>query len=142
MKRDNKGFTLIEIMLVVLIIGIIGAIIFPRLTGKAKQARINATKSQIKSIEAALQNYEMDNDRFPTTEQGLAALVEKPTIDPPPNWNGPYLPELPTDAWGNEFKYRCPGENGRDYDIISLGPDGVEGTEDDIKSWELNKRNK
>lgn len=134
----KKGFTLIEIMLVVIIIGIIGAMVFPRLTGQAREARVTQARTQIEGFRAALQMYEMHNDRFPTTEQGLEALFREPTTNPPPNWRGPYMESIPDDPWGNPYQYRSPGDEGRDYEIISFGPDGVEGTDDDIKSWRDN----
>ena len=132
----KKGFTLIEIMLVVIIIGIIGAMVFPRLTGHAREARITQARTQIEGFRSALQMYEMHNDRFPTTEQGLSALVTEPSTNPPPNWRGPYIETIPDDPWGNPYQYRSPGQDGRDYEIVSYGPDGIEGTDDDIKSWE------
>ncbi|MDR3354650.1 MAG: type II secretion system major pseudopilin GspG [Synergistaceae bacterium] len=130
--KRRSGFTLVEIMVVVVIIGMLAAIIGPRLSDNTDQARITSTKTQITQIENVLQMFHINNGFFPTTEQGLRALIEKPTIPPEPkNFpRGGYMnsKSLPKDAWGNEFIYKCPGENG-DYDIISLGADGKEGGE-------------
>lgn len=135
----NKGFTLIELMLVIIIIGTLAALVIPRFTGRAEQARITGARADILSnIPLALDLYELDNGNFPTTEQGLNALVTSPTIPPlPKNWNGPYLKKKPIDPWGNQYIYVCPGvHNKEDYDLHSLGKDGVEGGDDDIVNWE------
>ncbi|MCG2712993.1 MAG: type II secretion system major pseudopilin GspG [Candidatus Omnitrophica bacterium] len=135
----NKGFTLIELMLVVIIIGTLAALVIPRLAGRAEQARNTAVKADILSnIPLALDLYELDNGVFPSTQQGLDALVEKPTTQPlVKNWNGPYLKKKPIDPWGNEYRYICPGINNiEDYDLFSIGKDGSEGGNDDIGNWE------
>jgi general secretion pathway protein G len=130
--KKRGGFTIIEIMVVVVIIGMLAALIIPNLTGNIDEARITSTKTQISSIEQSLQMYYLNNGFFPTTEQGLKALIEKPTSPPEPkNYpRGGYLNsrKMPQDAWKNDFIYRCPGERS-DYDIISLGADGKEGGE-------------
>ena len=132
MKR--KSFTLIEIMLVVIIIGTLVAMVFPRLAGRAQQAKIAAAKADINvNIATALKLYELDNGAFPTTEEGLSALIKRPPSAV--NWQGPYLEKKPIDPWGREYKYRCPGEHRSDYDLYSLGRDGLE-SEDDITNWE------
>lgn len=135
----NKGFTMIEIMLVVIIIGILAALVVPNLAGRGEQARMAAAQADIEAnIPAALDLYELDNGNYPTTEQGLAALAQEPTTSPvPSNWNGPYLKKrkTPLDPWKREYVYVAPGANNtEDYDLSSLGPDGIE-SEDDIVNW-------
>jgi len=136
MRRDNhKGFTLIELMLVVIIIGALVAMVMPRLTGRGEQARVAAAKADIMAnIATGLKLYELDNGNFPTGEEGLGALMNKPASTT--NWRGPYLEKTPTDPWGREYKYKSPGEHRQaDYDLYSLGKDGVE-SDDDVKNWE------
>ena len=136
-RRD--GFTMIEMMLVVIIIGVLVAMVVPRLAGRSEQARIAAARADIDAnVAVALDLYELDNGRYPTSEQGLEALLEKPSIPPvPPNWSGPYLKKrLPNDPWGEPYVYRSPGMNNTyDYDLFSKGPDRVEGSSDDIANW-------
>jgi len=130
----SKGFTLIELLVVIIILGLLAAIIVPRVTGRVDEAKIETTKVQMKAIKDALEQYRLDNGRYPTTEQGLKALVEKPTTPPiPPRWKK-YLDSVPKDAWGNDFIYISPGVN-NPYELRSPGPDGEEGTEDDIDIW-------
>lgn len=130
----EKGFTLIELMLVVIIIGALVAMVTPRLTGRAKQARITVARADIKvNIATGLKLYELDNGNFPTTEEGLKALLNKPSSAI--NWNGPYLEKEPIDPWGRKYLYECPGSHRADYDLYSLGKDGKEG-KDDITNWE------
>ena len=140
MKLKRSGFTLIEIMLVVILIGILASIAVPRLTGRTEEARISTARSDIQgALSMVLDLYELDARRFPTTEQGLKALVEKPSLPPEPlNWKGPYLKKqaMPQDPWGNEYHYTCPGRNNEDYDLSSSGPDGIMGNEDDINNWD------
>ena len=138
MDNAQKGFTLIEIMLVVIIIGLLAAIAVPRLVGKSKEARISIAKSDVNSsIPTALDFYELDNGHFPSSEQGLEALITKPALAPTPsNWNGPYLKKLPKDPWRNDYIYKNPGDhNQSDFDLYSKGPDGIEGTQDDLGNW-------
>ena len=131
----NRGFTLIELMLVVIIIGALVAMVMPRLTGRGEQARTSAAKADIQAnIATALKLYELDSGNFPSTEEGLNALLDKPASAT--NWNGPYLEKKPIDPWGREYKYRSPGDHRSDYDLYSLGKDGQEGTADDVKNWE------
>ncbi|BDU49780.1 type II secretion system major pseudopilin GspG [Haliovirga abyssi] len=137
-KKEN-GFTLIEIIIVVVIIGFLAATIGPNLFNRVSQAEKTTSENQLKIIGLSLDNYRLDNKRYPSTEQGLIALIEKPITYPlPKNWNGPYLEkkEIPKDAWGNEYKYVSPGYNNKNsYDLWSLGADGEDGTADDIKNW-------
>ncbi|MEW6607395.1 MAG: type II secretion system major pseudopilin GspG [bacterium] len=136
--RNNKGFTLIELMLVIIIIGILVAMVLPRFAGRTYQAKIARAKADIVSISVALDMYELDNDSYPTTEQGLSALRQKPTTPPiPNNWKGTYLKKkIPVDPWNNPYHYTCPGVHNEDYDLISYGKDGVEGGGDDVCNWE------
>ncbi len=144
MDKNQKGFTFIEIMVVVVIIGILATFLVPKIIGKPDEARVAKAKSDIKVLESGLKMYKMDNGRYPTTEQGLAALIKKPVIEPVPrNWKkGGYIEaeDVPLDPWGNEYIYRSPGEADRDYEIISLGADGKEGGDgvnEDIKSYNI-----
>jgi len=132
--RNKSGFTLIELMLVVIIIGALVAMVMPRLTGRGEQARVVAAQADIDAnIATALKLYELDNGVFPSTEEGLNALLTKPGSAR--NWNGPYLEREPVDPWGREYKYKCPGTHRtRDYDLYSLGRDGVE-SDDDVTNW-------
>ena len=137
--RITKAFTLIEIMLVVIIIGILAAMVIPNLAGRGEQARISAARADIESnLSVALDLYETDVGQYPTSEQGLLALVQKPTSTPvPENWNGSYLKKMkiPMDPWKREYKYVSPGIHNTDsYDLFSLGADGVE-SKDDIINW-------
>ncbi len=137
--RNNKifaGFTLIEIMLVVIIIGALAAMVVPRLTGRSEQAKSAVAKSDIvTTLPTALKLYELDNGFFPTASQGLEALVTKPTSNPvPQNWNGPYIEKDPVDPWGRDYEYLCPGKNRPDYDLWSQGKDPKK-DDDDINNW-------
>lgn len=134
-RRGSKGFTLIELMLVVVIIGALVAMVMPRLTGRGEQARVAAAGADISAnIATGLKLYELDNGNFPSTQEGLDALLTKPTSAK--NWNGPYLERKPIDPWGKEYQYRCPGEHRKaDYDLYSLGKDGAEGA-DDVTNWQ------
>ena len=134
-SNRNQGFTLIELLLVVVIIGILAAIVVPKLTGRAEDARIGATQATMTNIRTALSLYEVDNGKYPTQEQTLMALIEKPTAPPEPKKWKKYLETtaIPKDDWGNEIKYIIPGQKNLDgYDLVSWGPDGTEGSEDDI----------
>lgn len=137
-SRCRSGFTFLEIMMVVVIIGMLAALVGPRIAGRAQQARVNTAKTQLTSLENALKQYEMDMGSYPSQTDGLQALVQRPTGDDAEAWNGPYLAknELPKDPWGREFQYKFPGEhNSDDYDIWSAGPDKQQGSKDDIANW-------
>ena len=137
-RRSGRidGFTLIELMLVVVIIGIIAAIAVPRIAGRSEKAKLAAAKSSIASISASLDTFELAVGRFPTTEEGLGALVTKPvSLTTEDQWDGPYMREVPLDPWNRPFLYKSPGEKSVDYDVISPGRDGQEGTEDDVANF-------
>ncbi len=129
------GFTLVELLVVVTILGILVAMVVPRLAGRTQQARLARAEADVKAnLALALDLFELDNGRYPTTEEGLNALRIKPPDAK--NWNGPYLKRDALDPWGRPYRYRYPGaQNPADYDLFSLGPDGSEGTPDDIVSW-------
>ena len=142
-KQDNRGFTLIELMVVIVILGILAGLIVPRIMGRPEEAKQLKAKMQIESLETALKLYRLDNGSYPSTEQGLQALVEQPeTGNAPKKWRkGGYLEKgrVPKDPWGNEFIYLSPGVQG-DYDIISYGADGIAGGEEkdaDISNWDI-----
>jgi len=141
--KSNHGFTLIELMVVIVILGILVSFIAPRLMGRPDEAKQVKARIQMESLETAIKLYKLDSGMYPTTEQGLQALVEQPqTGTLPKKWRkGGYLEKgrVPKDPWGNEFVYLSPGAQG-DYDIISYGADGVPGGEEfdkDINSWEI-----
>ena len=140
-RTTSRGFTLIEIMVVVVIMGILAALIVPKLMGRTDDARIIAAKQDIATLMQALKLYKLDNQRYPTTEQGLQALITKPTAGPPADgWkSGGYLDKLPNDPWGNPYQYLYPGIKG-ELDVFSLGADGQPGgtgNDADIGSWDL-----
>lgn len=128
-KRD-AGVTLVEMMVVLVIIGIVAALVVPNVIGRPDEARVAVVKSDLRTIAASLEMYRLDNRAYPTTEQGLNALTERPVAAPiPANWMaGGYLPNLPFDPWGNPYAYRAPGESGP-FEIVSLGADGTPGGE-------------
>ncbi len=137
-RRLRRGFTLIELLVVLVIIGVLGALIVPNLFSSLDDARATAARTDINTLVQALKRYKLDNQRFPTAEQGLDALVRKPTAGtPPPNWK-PYLDKLPADPWGRAYQYLNPGVKG-EIDVFSFGADGQPGGEDknaDIGSWQ------
>lgn len=142
-KLDDRGFTLIELMVVIVILGILAGLIVPRIMERPEEARRAKARMQIESLETTLKLYKLDNGSYPTTEQGLQALVEPPSVgNLPRNWReGGYLEKgkVPKDPWGNDYIYLSPGTNG-EYDIISYGMDGElggEGKNEDITSWEI-----
>jgi general secretion pathway protein G len=138
---NRNGFTLIEIMVVVVILAILAALIVPKIMSRPDEARVVAARQDISTIMQALRLYRLDNMRYPTTQQGLAALVAPPTSAPvPANWKpGGYLERLPKDPWGNPYQFLNPGVHG-EIDVFSFGADGVaggQGTDADIGSWGL-----
>ena len=131
----RAAFTLVELMLVVLIIGILAAMVVPRMVGRSEEARISVARSDVDvNIATALKLYEIDNGTFPSTDEGLAALVAASASAK--NWKGPYLEKVPLDPWGHPYAYRSPGAHRpNDYDLSSLGHDGVE-SQDDVTNWQ------
>ena len=134
----EAGFTFIELMMVVLIIGVLAAVIVPRVVKRGEDARIAAARADIEAMSLALDLYKIDNQKYPSTSQGLEALNKQPTTFPiPPNWKGPYFKKNPDfkDPWGNKYGYVSPGVHNQDYDVSSYGPDGQDGGGDDIENW-------
>lgn len=139
LKRIQQGFTLIEMMVVIVIMGILASLIVPKIMGRPDEARVIAAKQDIASVMQALKLYKLDNQRYPTTDQGLQALVSKPSSPPVPgNWKSSgYLEKLPVDPWGNPYQYLFPGIHS-ELDVFSFGVDGTaggEGNDADIGSW-------
>ncbi len=131
----RRGFTLMELLLVLVILGVLAALVIPKFTGRSEQARETAAKADIASIKLAINTFEIDNGRYPTTDEGLGALITKPANVS--GWRQPYLDGgMPKDPWGNEYQYRYPGQrNAQGFDLWSFGPDGRE-SEDDIGNWQ------
>lgn len=142
MQRKNyrqRGMTLIELLVVLVILGLIASLAGPQVMKYLGSAKTDTAKQQIHLLDEVLDGYKLDNTRYPTTQEGLDALVKAPAGAS--NWRGPYLKKntVPKDPWGNDYKYLSPGEQGRNYDIVSLGADGKpggEGENKDINSWE------
>jgi general secretion pathway protein G len=138
MRRRVSGFTLIEIMVVLVIIGVLAALIAPNVLDRASDAKVTAARTDVNNLMQALKLYKLDNQRFPSSEQGLEALVRKPSAGPvPPSWK-PYLDKLPNDPWGRPYQYLNPGVKG-EIDVFSLGADGQPGGEGhnaDVGSWQ------
>jgi general secretion pathway protein G len=136
-----RGFTLIEIMVVIVILGVLAAVAVPRIMSKPDEARVKAAQTEIAQLLQALDLYRLDNQRYPTTDQGLRALAERPTSEPiPQNWKA-YLRQAPVDPWGRPYQYLNPGVKG-EIDVFSLGADGQpggDGVEADIGNWQLNR---
>lgn len=136
LSRDEKGLTLIELMVVIVILGLLAALVAPKMFGRIGESKQKAAKAQIELFGTALDSFRLDVGKYPATSEGLQALRVKPSgLE---NWNGPYLPkEIPLDPWGHAYNYRSPGEHG-DYDLYSFGADnatGGEGENQDIVSW-------
>lgn len=138
--RRREGFTLIEVLVVIVVIAILASFVAPSLFRNVGDARVAAARTQIETFGTALDAYRLDNGSYPTTEQGLGALWERPTINPPSDWRAPYLRKaVPTDPWGHEYVYLSPGRvNPQSYDLSSMGADGRvggDGDDADILSW-------
>lgn len=139
-REGEKGFTLIELMVVLIILGLLATVVIPKLTGQGEEAKVKVARTQIKLLSDALAQFEVDNGFFPTTEQGLSALVTQPTAgrEAKKYRKGGYIDHVPKDPWENEYRYLSPGTHGP-FDLISLGADGMPGGEDksaDINNWE------
>lgn len=136
-QNRERGFTLLELVVVLVILGTLAALVGPRLVGHSSEARITAAKTQIELFRQGLETFRMHMGRYPTAQEGMEALQVAPANSP--NWRGPYLTKsVPKDPWGNPYQYRCPGEQGRDFDIIALGADGQPGgggEAADVVSW-------
>lgn len=133
-RRLRSGFTLVELLLVLVILATLAAIVVPKFTGRTEQAKITAAQTQISNFGTVLDAFEVDNGYYPKGSDGLKDLVEKPSNAQ--NWRGPYLQDIPVDPWGNEYIYEYPGKNNESgYDLMSKGPDGQAGNEDDITNW-------
>jgi general secretion pathway protein G len=137
----TRGFTLLELLVVIAVIAILAGLVSPMIFRNVGDAKVSATRSQIEMLGLALDAYRLDNDYYPSTEQGLAALIQAPSVEPlPRNWRGPYLRKgVPLDAWGRLYVYKSPGEqNPQSYDLLSYGRDGVPGgtgEDEDLTSW-------
>ncbi len=133
-RRPMRGFTMIELLLVLVILGVLAVMVVPRFAGRSEQARVTAAKNDLARLVVALDSFEIDNGRYPDSSEGLAALVRRPNNVT--NWTGPYLQNVqsePKDPWGNPYRYVYPSRrNEGGYDLYSIGPDGQEGTDDDI----------
>jgi len=137
-KSTNRGFTLLEVMVVIVILGILASMVVPNLMGSQERANMQKAVSDVTALETSLSLYKMDNYDYPSTEQGLEALVNQTDVEPLPRRfpEDGYIKRLPKDPWGNEYVLLNPGEQGK-MDVFSVGPDGEAGTEDDIGNWNL-----
>jgi general secretion pathway protein G len=134
----SRGFTLVEMLLVLVILGVLAAIVYPKVAGRSEQARTTSAQTQIAAFKTALEAFEVDNGYYPKGQNGLLDLIQKPRDAQ--NWRGPYLDNVPKDPWGNDYLYEFPGKNNAgSYDLLSVGPDGRSGTEDDITNWQNTK---
>jgi general secretion pathway protein G len=137
-RTSVRAFTLIELLLVLVILGILAAIVVPKFSGRTEQAKVTAAITQIASFATVLDAFEVDNGYYPKGKSGLMELVQQPRDAQ--NWHGPYLKEIPKDPWGNEYVYECPGRNNpSSYDLMSMGPDGRVGGDNDITNWQQKK---
>jgi general secretion pathway protein G len=137
LSGPSKGFTLVEVMVVLMIITLMGAIAVPTLLSRVENARVDRVRADFNTMESALKLYRLDNFSYPTEQDGLEALVSEPSTARA--WRGPYLDEVPTDPWGTEYQYRFPSSHGNDFDLYSFGADGIEGgndTDADLGDWE------
>ncbi len=139
-RRDaQEGFTLVEMLLVLVILATLAAIVVPKFAGRTEQANVTAAQAQIANFETMLDSFEIDNGYYPKSNDGLVMLVDEPRDAK--NWRGPYMDEIPDDPWGNAYIYECPGkQNNRGYDLTSMGPDGRLGGDDDITNWKKKVR--
>ena len=142
-RRDRvpqRAFTLIELLLVLVILGILAAIVVPKFAGRTEQAKLTAAVSQISTLGTALDAFEVDNGYYPKGKNGLVDLVQPPRDAQ--NWKGPYMKnDIPLDPWGHPYVYECPGKhNPTSYDLMSIGPDGRANSEDDICNWQTQRR--
>ena len=136
--RSRAGFTLVEMLLVLVILATLAAIVYPKIAGRSEQARQTAANTQIAAFSTALNSYEVDSGTFPKGKSGLQDLVVQPRESQ--SWHGPYLDSIPKDPWGNEYVYECPGKfNPSSYDLLSMGPDGRVGGEDDVTNYKTKK---
>ena len=133
-SRKNRGFTLIEMMVVVVVIALLGAMIGPTLFSKVQQAEETRVAQDIRVIESALKFYRLDNYRYPSQAQGLESLIQPPATGAD-KWNGPYLEDLPEDPWGVGYQYQNPGTHGKEVEVFTLGVDGQQGGEGSNKDW-------
>lgn len=141
LKKNNRlrAFTLVEMLLVLAILAILAAIVYPSVAGRSEQARITAAKTQIENFSTALSAFEVDNGYFPRGKDGLNALIDKPRDAS--NWRGPYVDKIPLDPWQHPYVYECPGKhNPSKFDLLSMGLDGRVGGGDDISNWETTSR--
>ena len=133
-RQSRRGFSFLEIMMVVAIIGIMLAFVGPRLVGRTQKAKITAARQQIEAFKTALSSYEMQVGTFPSSEQGLESLVRRPSDVSELDWEK-FMDEIPDDPWHNKYIYKFPGDHNTDYDLYSMGPNGKEGDEDDITNF-------
>jgi len=137
-RRHSRAFTLVEMLLVLVILAVLAAIVYPKVAGRSEQARTTAAMTQISAFSTALDAFEVDNGYFPKGKNGLMDLVVQPRDAQ--KWHGPYLKEIPKDPWNNDYVYECPGRhNPSSYDLMSMGLDSRAGTEDDIANWQTKK---
>ena len=133
-RRTQSGFTLVEMLLVLVILATLAAIVVPKFAGRSEQAKVTAAQTELKNLEIALDAFEVDNSYYPKGSDGLKELVDQPNNAK--DWRGPYIDEIPLDPWGNEYVYTCPGKhNSNGFDLHSTGPDGRTGGDDDISNW-------
>jgi general secretion pathway protein G len=135
-RAARRAFTLIELLLVLVILGVLAAVVVPKLVGRGEQARVTRAGTDIANLSTVLDTYETDNGHYPSNDEGLNALLEPPA-NVQSTWKGPYISQPPMDPWQHPYIYRFPGaHNPRGFDLSSMGPDGQEGTADDITSWQ------